>query len=84
MSFDMIAQILVNSAKCSDFLQVAVYWIVYTLYQLVIKSPFWRGNDLETVLLTSLCTILHTPDNLFTKVEKGFIMQKYLVDNFLL
>ena len=53
------AQFLRNSAQISDFLQIAVLLIFSTLYQPIIKSVFWIGNELVTVLLTGFYVGLH-------------------------
>lgn len=46
---------LINSAYRSDLLQIAVLLILSTLYQSITNSKIYRGNDLETVLLTEVC-----------------------------
>lgn len=40
-----------------------------TYYQLDIREVFVLGNDLETVLLTSICIVLHASNNSSTKVK---------------
>lgn len=51
---------------------MAVLLSFLSLYQLITKSVFRRGNDLVTVLLTGLCAVIHTLINSHTKVNNDF------------
>lgn len=61
----------------TGFYEIAVQLDFLSLYQLVIKSRFWRGNELVTVLLACVCTALYSTEKLNTKIVKDFIMKKY-------
>jgi len=58
----MECDFLINAANTGDFVQIAVLLDFLSLYQLVIKSQFWRGNELATVLLACACTVLHSAE----------------------
>ena len=78
MASAMCGQLLLNSTQISNFFEIAVESDFRTLYQIVRKSLFSRGNDLVTVLLTRVYIVLHTWDNSWYKYTKHslFVAEK--------